>query len=114
MVKDPQSTELANGLADLCQSVVEEAARRPNLNPPKAASGGSSAEELSVAKAPTSTTLTRQAEQAILWGSIGAFVGGSIGGPAGALIGAGVGAAVGSCGDSDTTITVQNNGGSPA
>jgi len=103
MVANRNSSDVARALAELCQSVIMDAAAASN-NQPKG-----------VAKAVATSTISGKGEQALLWGAIGAAVGGSIGGGLGALIGGAVGAALGSCGDSDTTVTVTNSGGgSPA
>ena len=98
MIADHESNNVARVLAELCQSVIMDSmicARETPDSIAKAANGN----------------ISGKGAQALFWGAIGAVVGNSIGGPVGAVVGGAVGAAIGACGDSDTSISVTNNGG---
>jgi hypothetical protein len=102
MVANSNSSDVARALAELCQSVIMDAAVA-SRNTPKGAAGA-------VVRT-INANLTGKGEQSLFWGSFGALVGSGIGGPVGGLIGGAIGAAIGACGDSDTTVTITNNGG---
>lgn len=110
------TADVASVLAELCHSLIVDAALRPRVRGTKDGSKDAGVDpSRNEENAPIilAATVSGKGPQAALWGVVGAFVGESMRGPLGAVIGAGVGAAVGSCGDSDTTITPTNGGGSP-